>query len=332
MTSTTTNRHHTDGEVPTASVAAFGDEEEYSSFAHSNDQSPQSDDNSHMQRMIFQSKSLLDDDDDDDEEEASFSKTNDTGISAATTKDALVTSSYSASLPSVLLGTMASSKNDISSSSNNKESDLFSQDPARHNSNDNNNSLSSSTAHTWDGFVRQGTRLKTFLDDAMHKVRDSLTGEKRPLLMPSSSEDEHDKNSEQQGNNDEEQEPARQRRRTESMDHQHHHSAELAREKMTEVMQLQRVRIIPIVVLSRSRMYAYVSVIKTCWKLTITLLVMPRLALLHHTATQRCSGTGLNLESRQFNSSRRNLVHTTTPRPHCGSLAHCRLECSKGSC
>lgn len=79
-------------------------------------------------------------------------------------------------------------------------------------------------AHTWDGFVRQGTRLKTFLDDTMQKVRDSFPGgEKRPLLAGSEDGDG--------------QEPPRQRRRVGELDH----TADLAREKTAEVMQLQRV-------------------------------------------------------------------------------------------
>lgn len=225
-----------------ASAATFaGEEEPSTSSDHSKDQSLLNDEYNYLQRMPLQSKSLLDDDDDDGN-----SDSNEGDIAAKLTEDARVTLSYNAS---VLLDTIASTN---SGGRNNKDLDSFSQvsttdmTPARNSmcaparrrdSNDD----KSSTVHTWDGFVRQGTRLKTLLDDAMHKVRDSLTGEKRPLLMASSF-DGGNTNEKQDGpgnSGNDDQEPACQRRRTESIDH--HHSAELARERMTEVMQLQRV-------------------------------------------------------------------------------------------
>ncbi|GAX22931.1 hypothetical protein FisN_24Lh220 [Fistulifera solaris] len=78
--------------------------------------------------------------------------------------------------------------------------------------------------HSWDGFVRRGTRLKTFVDGAMHKLRDSFgaeSGEKRQ--QPSGQENSVS-------------EPPQQRRRLDQTDF----ASSLAQERTAEVIHLQR--------------------------------------------------------------------------------------------
>ena len=85
-----------------------------------------------------------------------------------------------------------------------------------------------SAEHSWDSFVRRGTRLKTFVDGAMHKIRDSFGnegGEKR----------QHPSGEENCVN-----EPPQQRRRLEQTDY----ASSLAQERTAEVIQLQRVSVV----------------------------------------------------------------------------------------
>jgi hypothetical protein len=106
------------------------------------------------------------------------------------------------------------------------------------NSNNNNNKH-----YAWDDFVRQGTRLKTFLDDAMQHVKTNTTklvsiGSKRPRANDSNDNDEvhENSNNDSDGEDDDSPRPLR-RRRVEENDY----TAELAREKTEQVMLLQRV-------------------------------------------------------------------------------------------
>jgi hypothetical protein len=81
--------------------------------------------------------------------------------------------------------------------------------------------------HSWDGFLRRGTRLKTFVDGAMHKIRDSFgteSGEKRQQAP---------------GQEDSVSEPPQRRRRLNQTDF----ASSLAQERTAEVIQLQRVSI-----------------------------------------------------------------------------------------
>jgi len=88
------------------------------------------------------------------------------------------------------------------------------------NSNSNSNgSILSQQQHRWDGFVRRGTRLKTLLEDALTEVTTTV---KRSRSL-----DDHD-------------EPEAQRPRVVQVAD---FTAELAREKTTEVFQLQRVSV-----------------------------------------------------------------------------------------
>ena len=75
--------------------------------------------------------------------------------------------------------------------------------------------------HRWDGFVRRGTRLKTLVEDAMAEVTTTMTAPKKR----------------RRSNNDSDELPDPQRRIVQVADF----TAELAREKMTEIFQLQRV-------------------------------------------------------------------------------------------
>lgn len=80
--------------------------------------------------------------------------------------------------------------------------------------------------HRWDGFVRRGTRLKTLLEDAMTEVKTTVTAQKKR------------NRSNDDNNNNNDVEPDSQRRRVVQVAD---FTAELAREKTTEIFQLQRV-------------------------------------------------------------------------------------------
>jgi hypothetical protein len=94
--------------------------------------------------------------------------------------------------------------------------------------------------HTWDGFVRQGTRLKTFLDDAMSKVKDYS------IVLGEQQQQQHcSNNNKKRSATDNEQQPPQRTQRPRvgsTFDETTDHTAALAREKMAQVMQLQRVR------------------------------------------------------------------------------------------
>jgi hypothetical protein len=97
---------------------------------------------------------------------------------------------------------------------------------------------SSNKHYAWDDFVRQGTRLKTFLDDAMHHVKKNTTklvGSKRQRSNSDGNDAGDDDNDNDDGDDDSPR-PLR-RRRVEENDY----TAELAREKTEQVMLLQRV-------------------------------------------------------------------------------------------
>ena len=158
-----------------------------------------------MKQPRLPDRSLLDDDEEDDEspqkESQHINNSKDSHAQSTETTLLVCTAGKSSETPLSLMSTLAVT--------NFQTSEKQALQSIRE----------TTTLHTWDGFVRQGTRLKTFLDDTMTKVRDSLS-EKRPLVPQEKSEDE----------------PPRQRRRVDE------HAADLAREKMAEVMQLQRVR------------------------------------------------------------------------------------------
>jgi hypothetical protein len=126
--------------------------------------------------------------------------------------------------------------------------------PAEDSSTNSNNNTNNTSAlphkhYAWDDFVRQGTRVKTFLDDAMQHVKtstkklkfvhvsnnNSSTKRGRDLSSrddPAVNDDDHD----DYDNDNDSPRPLR-RRRLEENDH----TAELAREKTEQVMLLQRV-------------------------------------------------------------------------------------------
>lgn len=86
--------------------------------------------------------------------------------------------------------------------------------------------LSVST-HTWDGFVRHGTRFKSFLDGAMLQVRAS-SGTKRSQELVDK-DDDHQEEMERQH-----------RRRRVLVEDQH--ATALARDKVSAVLELEQVR------------------------------------------------------------------------------------------
>jgi hypothetical protein len=113
--------------------------------------------------------------------------------------------------------------------------------------NSNSNITSNHNKHyAWDDFVRQGTRLKTFLDDAMQHVQTNTgklvgsSSSKRQRDHPNANDNGvgHDDNhhNSDDADDDDSSRPLR-RRRVEENDY----TAELAREKTEQVMLLQRV-------------------------------------------------------------------------------------------
>lgn len=111
----------------------------------------------------------------------------------------------------------------------------------------NNNNANNNKHYAWDDFVRQGTRLKTFLDDAMNHVKTNIhigtnsnSNSKRPRELTVNGKDDPNHKDDDNNNSDDDDDdsprPLR-RRRVEENDY----TAELAREKTEQVMLLQRV-------------------------------------------------------------------------------------------
>lgn len=156
---------------------------------------------------IFRTHSLLDDDDGDDAE-------GDTGPEASMTTTDISSGNRSVSNG----GTQIRRSRQIFQSSTPAE--FSSYELTRRSS-----APSISAAHSWDGFVRHGTRLKTFVDGAMHKIRDSFGNENGGKRQNPS------------GDENTITEPPQQRRRLEKTEH----ASVLAQERTAEVIQLQRV-------------------------------------------------------------------------------------------
>jgi hypothetical protein len=162
--------------------------------------------------------------------------------------------------------------------------------------------------YAWDDFVRTGTRLKSLFGHAMHHVQTTVA-----VVATTTTPGKRMRTNNNNNNNDDDEDEGDQHQQKQHQDTDY--TAELAREKMEQVMLLQRVRItvyykswtmLERCVVSLTRCL-YVSVCST-HVLTHNNTFLPTAFFTHthaHTATQGSSGSHVCLERLQRFLARR---------------------------